>query len=321
MNTLRLTKADNIAVNDLLCNLTRQYASPCDDAFLDRARAYAVQLPPSILIGLNEFRYRDDHNGALLIKDFRIDDDQLGKTPQSTCKELDETSAAREGFMLMLLVSLMGEPFGWSTQREGALINNVLPVKSHEGEQLSTGSAIDLDWHTEEAFHPFRADYLVLMCLRNPDGVPTILGSIQDVRLGEQVKKTLFAPRFIFHTDKNFQNGLFDFEEPVPVLFGDFDSPYVRIDPSFMNAVAGDHEAETALQDITASFKNALQEVVLEQGDILFMDNFRVVHGRKAFQPRFDGTDRWLKRVNITADLRKSRVLRPSHTSRIIQTS
>lgn len=321
MNTFRLSPAESAQVNDLLCTLANRYASPCEEAFLARARSYAVHLPPGIIVGLNEFRCRDDHNGTLLIKGFNIDNELLGDTPQITNKEIDETSATREGFMLMLLVSLMGEPFGWSTQRDGALINNVLPVQSHEGEQLSTGSTVDLDWHTEEAFHPFRADYLVLMCLRNPDAVPTIVGSIQDVYLDEPVRKVLFDPRFIFHTDKNFQNGLFDFAIPVPVLFGDLNSPYVRIDPSFMNAVPGDEEAEQALQAITCSFKQALQEVVLQQGDVLFMDNFRVVHGRKAFRPRFDGTDRWLKRVNITADLRKSRVLRQSHISRIIQTS
>ena len=321
MNTLRLSPAESAQVNDLLCTLANRYASPCEEAFLARARSYAVHLPAGILVGLNEFRCRDDHNGTFLLRGFHIDNDLLGETPMNTDRETDEVSAAREGFMLMLMVSLMGEPFGWSTQRNGALINNVLPVKSHEGEQLSTGSTVDLDWHTEEAFHPFRADYLVLMCLRNPDAVPTVIGSIQDVCLNEQVKKVLFDPRFIFHTDKNFQNGLFDFAEPVPVLFGDFNSPYVRIDPSFMNAIPGDREAEQALQAITHSFKEALQDIVLQQGDVLFMDNFRVVHGRRAFQPRFDGTDRWLKRVNITADLRKSRVLRQSHTSRIIQTS
>lgn len=301
--------------------LVIRYNSPSEEAFLARAKAYAMQLPPDILIALNEFRYRDDHNGTFLLQGFEIDNDQLEATPQTTGREMDEKSAAREGFLLMLLTSLLGEAFGWSTQRNGALINNILPVRQHEGEQLSTGSAVDLDWHTEEAFHPFRADFLVLMCLRNPDNVPTVIGSIQDVCLDEEVKKVLFSPRFIFHTDKNFQDSLFDFSLPMPVLFGDFNSPYVRIDPSFMNAVPGDREAHDALIEITTSFKKVLADVALQQGDILFMDNFRVVHGRKAFQPRFDGTDRWLKRVNITADLRKSRALRQSHTSRIIITS
>jgi len=39
------------------------------------------------------------------------------------------------------------------------------------------------------------------------------------------------------------------------------------------------------------------------------------VHGRKPFTARFDGTDRWLKRVCITRDLRKSRDARAHSTS------
>ena len=40
------------------------------------------------------------------------------------------------------------------------------------------------------------------------------------------------------------------------------------------------------------------------------MDNYRAIHGRYAFQPRYDGTDRWLKKMMLTRDVRKSRVLR-----------
>lgn len=321
MRALQLNAKQSKDISDLLQTLVTRYHTPCEESFLVRAKAYAGELPPDILIALNEFRYRDDHNGTFLLRGFEINNDRLEATPQTTGREMDEASAAREGFFLILLTSLLGEVFGWSTQRNGALINNIIPVKNHETEQLSTGSAVDLDWHTEEAFHPFRADFLSLLCLRNPDDIPTVIGSIQDVCLDRAVKKILFSPRFIFQVDKNFQNGLFDLTTPVPVLFGDFDDPYVRIDPSFMNALPGDIEAQDALDTITRSFQHVLTDVALQPGDILFLDNYRVVHGRKAFKPRFDGTDRWLKRVNITTDLRKSRAMRQSHASRIIITS
>lgn len=38
-----------------------------------------------------------------------------------------------------------------------------------------------------------------------------------------------------------------------------------------------------------------------------FLDNCRIVHERKPFKARHDGTDRWLKRLNVACDLRKSR--------------
>jgi alpha-ketoglutarate-dependent taurine dioxygenase len=58
---------------------------------------------------------------------------------------------------------------------------------------------------------------------------------------------------------------------------------------------------------------------VLEPGDVCFIDNFKAVHGRRAFKARYDGHDRWLKRVNITRDLRKSRAEREAPTSRVIR--
>lgn len=320
-NALRIELKENEQLNELLDMLMRRYQSPCAEDFLVKVRGYAAQLPARIITALNEFRCTDHHNGTFLLKGFHIDDNKLERTPDAVGAQVDELSATREGFMLMLLISLLGDAFGWSTQRSGALINNILPLKSHGAEQLSTGSVVDLDWHTEEAFHPFRADYLALMCLRNHDNVSTIVGSIEDVELDEETKRILFEPRFIFLVDKNFQNGLFDCAAATSVLFGDFDKPYVRIDPSFMNAIPDDEEGERALKTIINAFNKALYELPLQQGDVLFIDNYRVVHGRKAFQPRFDGTDRWLKRVNITSDLRKSRNMRKSHNSRVIITS
>ena len=54
-------------------------------------------------------------------------------------------------------------------------------------------------------------------------------------------------------------------------------------------------------------------------GEICFVDNRKAVHGRRSFKARYDGYDRWFKRMNITRDLRKSRASRTDAASRIIQ--
>jgi hypothetical protein len=45
-----------------------------------------------------------------------------------------------------------------------------------------------------------------------------------------------------------------------------------------------------------AAARCALRTVVLATGDLLVIDNARVVHGRTPYEPRFDGSDRWLQR-------------------------
>ena len=45
---------------------------------------------------------------------------------------------------------------------------------------------------------------------------------------------------------------------------------------------------------------------MLEAGDLLVVDNSVAVHGRTPFTARFDGTDRWLQRTFVVADLAAS---------------
>jgi hypothetical protein len=103
----------------------------------------------------------------------------------------------------------------------------------------------------------------------------------------------------------------------IAVLEGDLRTPYIRLDPYFMEP-AEDLDARRAFERLTQLLDARLGEVLLEPGDIGFFDNFQSVHGRRAFKARYDGTDRWMKRLNVTRDLRRSRASRPSPESRVI---
>jgi alpha-ketoglutarate-dependent taurine dioxygenase len=72
------------------------------------------------------------------------------------------------------------------------------------------------------------------------------------------------------------------------------------IDPAYMDTLPGDHEGARAVEEFCAAIDESLIDVVLEPGDVLIINNRRVVHGRRPFKARYDGTDRWLKRVNVT---------------------
>ena len=61
-----------------------------------------------------------------------------------------------------------------------------------------------------------------------------------------------------------------------------------------------------------------LADLVIQPGEICFVDNRKAVHGRRAFKARYDGRDRWFKRMSITRDLRKSRESRTDAASRVI---
>jgi Fe(II)/alpha-ketoglutarate-dependent arginine beta-hydroxylase len=178
-----------------------------------------------------------------------------------------------------------------------------------------------------------RGDFLSFACLRNPYRAATTVGYVDELDLQESVKAVLFEDRFIIRPDEshlaknNSMPGMKSFEDieemqrnpdRVAVLFGDPDRPYMRADPYFMAVASGDHEAESALHEFIKAMDDKMFDLVLGSGEFAFIDNFRVVHGRKPFQARHDGTDRWLKRVNITGDLRKSRAARGRAEARAI---
>ena len=85
-----------------------------------------------------------------------------------------------------------------------------------------------------------------------------------------------------------------------------------------MEASEDDKEAQRALDRLIEVIDAKITDIVLESGECCFIDNFRSVHGRQPFMARYDGTDRWLKRINITRDIRRSRASRAELESRVI---
>lgn len=291
--------------------------------FLDRASTYAQELPRRLRSALNFFRITDSH-ALCKISGYPIDDSKIGPTPAHWRRDPERSTAKEEEVFLLLCGALLGDPIGWASQREGLICQDIVPIKGDEQKQIGSNSEQELSWHTEDAFHPYRSDYVGLMCIRNPDEVPTTVASIDDVRLGAMQLKKLFEPRFVIHRDEahlqhaeEADHGLDDARKRVPVLFGDPRSPYICLDPQFMDCPE-DQEAQDAFDSLVRAIDHALTGIVLRPGDVLFIDNYKAVHGRSPFKARFDGTDRWLKRINVARDLRKSRCARRTATSRVI---
>jgi Fe(II)/alpha-ketoglutarate-dependent arginine beta-hydroxylase len=312
-----------------------------DAAFQRKAALLAHELPRGLREALVEFRLTEP-SGALLLSGVEIDDDRLGPTPAHWHQSTDEVSPAlREEIVFALCAQLLGDPYGFSTLHNGLLTHNIVPIKGHEREQIASGSEETLEWHTEEAFHPHRSDYTSLMCLRNPYGAPTTYADVADLHIPPEDREILRQPVFearpsgSHSAERNAYTTLlpverharartaFDAIEELHrtptltcVLFGADDDPYLCVDPDCMTPV--NDAAAGALTRLCAEINRNIQDVTLTPGDILFMDNYKAIHGRKPFKARFDGTDRWLKRTNITRDLRPSRDRRLSAEARII---
>jgi|KBSSwiStaDraftv2_1062776.scaffolds.fasta_scaffold159666_1 Fe(II)/alpha-ketoglutarate-dependent arginine beta-hydroxylase len=343
MWALSLSAHEVEAVQDLTREIALEHRSIENAEFMRRATVYAHELPRRIRQFLSDFKLLEPACGTCLISGYPVDNRRIGKTPAHWKWRLDGETSLEEQIVFVLYGCLLGDPFAWATQQDGHLMHDVFPIESNRDEQLSTGSEQDLWWHTEDAFHQHRADYVGLMCLRNLDRVPTMIGGLDLSRLSQEQIDVLFEPRYLItpdesHSEKNESDlrkrvrehdgdGIIDsaYEEikklscaplRVPIFFGRRQTPYICLDPHFTMPI--DDEASRALNALAQSVDENMQEIVLQPGDCFFIDNYRIVHGRKAFKARYDGTDRWLKRLNLTRDLRKSHGARAGCEMRVI---
>lgn len=344
MLTYHLRDDDIVAIEHVVRELSRCHQTVESAEFQRESRTCAEELPRRLRAVLNDFRLTEP-SGILVISGLPVDDTRIGPTPADWKNKPVPSPTLTQDIAFFLIASLLGDPIGWATQQDGYIMHDVFPIKGYENEQIGWSSEETLTWHTEDAFHPLRTDYLGLMCLRNTDEVETTYADVSDVRIDENIRAILSQERFYILPDDSHRTAnrpaaeemvnqaekvaclrqrsfaqverALNDPEPIAVLFGASDEPYLRIDPHYMEGVQGEDERK-ALHAFGAALDSTMTGVVLRPGDICLIDNYRAVHGRRPFRARFDGTDRWLRRLNVTRDLRKSREFRLSASSRVI---
>ena len=99
---------------------------------------------------------------------------------------------------------------------------------------------------------------------------------------------------------------------PVPIILDDGDDLALTFDQDLMRGVCP--EAEALRQKIVEIYETHRHEHVLSPGDILWVDNRRAVHGRSAFRPKFDGSDRFIVRSFVAYDYASSAHARVGRT-------
>jgi len=328
---------------ELVQELSKSYATVEVDDLLPDLNVFAHELPRSVREFLNSFRLSDGGSGVAILSGYPIEQDKVGPTPSHWDHPTNVSSTRHEDLFFMLCGALLGDVFAWGTQQGGHLVHDVLPIKGQEHEQMGGSSTETLYWHTEDAFHPYRADHVGLMCLRNPAHIQTTVGAFEPDEIDEENLDILFQPRFTIHTDKShtpeyraqkstgrkiskneldtaYLNRQTTEKEPpkTAILSGSRRQPNLCIDPVYMDDLSTDPQAKRALKALQDAIEHNLEGISLAPGEILFLDNSRVVHGRSSFSARYDGTDRWLKRINLTRDLPKSRDARGGMSKRLI---
>lgn len=297
---------------DVLHSLSQQL-SPALAADPGGYRVAVPEIPEQVESGLKACAPRS-HQGVAVLRGLPVDVDSVGSTPSSWTEVCPETTAEWTA-QLLLLARALGRPIGWEGQQDGRLVHDIVPTRGEEHEQTGASSTVTLSPHNEDAFHPQRADLLLLASVRNPDRIPTQVASVRHARLADTDREVLCEPRLPILPDSSYTGDKGRESRmtgpPVATLWNAGDGLGLRYDPAYTPVAAGDSHYRSAYSRLGEELERTTFEVLLQAGDVLVLDNDLVVHGRRPFTARYDGTDRWLRRVSVRVPSRQ----RPTTTA------
>jgi L-asparagine oxygenase len=289
-------------------------AADLGESLVQLATVNARGLPLEAAEAIADFASRSHRSGALLIQNVSIG--ALPDTPATPSTPVDKDLATE--LTVLTVARLLGQPVGYLPEHGGRIVQNIVPTPTDADRQTSTSSRSNLMFHTETAFHPYRPRYLLLLCLRGDPAAHTTMASVHDIvaSLDESIVDVMFEPRFRTAVDASFLDGRQnEFGPLMPLISGTLDEPTFVFDADL--TIGADPVAERVVANVRASIERCQTSVVLEPGDLLVIDNNVAVHGRSSFAAKFDGTDRWLQRTFVVADLAPSAADR---TGRVITT-
>jgi len=173
---------------------------------------------------------------------------------------------------------------------------DIVPVKSKSSLQTSSSSDQPLEIHTEQAFSEDRPNFLSLACLRGDPNAVTYLLSLETLlkHLSSEEVECLKKKEWLCRVDISFVLGGAEDTLRGPMAILQDDGTKLVFDQDLMMGMSS--RADNLIAKIVDIYEQHKTGIVLETGDVLVIDNRKMVHGRSKFTPRYDGTDRFLIR-------------------------
>lgn len=223
----------------------------------------------------------------------------LRNTPTPTSHSFKTTEELAEiDRALIECARAWGRPFGYWQEQGGSIVQNIFPIKLTENQQISTSSRKPLEMHTETAFHPWLPQYVFLLCLRGDARAGTTFVDLEELitHLTKDEIKILHEPIFNTSIDMSFlNNGQSDKTITMAILYNNGTS--IKYDRNLMRS--NDNHGARVLEKLSQLVEKLKVTYYLRAGQLAVIENWRTIHGRTEFTPRYDGSDRWLKRVLV----------------------
>lgn len=270
--------------------------------FTSMAKNASKGLPKRIMSALKEFKASQD--GCLLIKGLPINKKYI-LTPENNKFHVGETTLLSR--VQAIINEYLGNMVSYEAEGNGRLFQDMVPNQELALTQTSLSSKKELELHTEQAFSEMRPDYLSLACLKGDINAKTYIMHVQNILDRFTLYETKLLTRELWEigVDQSFiMNGCSsNLRGPLSILNlknGEFE---LIFDQDLMIGLT--EEASDLVDKIIDLYYEFREHCVLESGDILILNNHKVVHGRSAFSPLFNGHDRFVIRSFIMKNINK----------------
>ncbi|MER5699120.1 oxygenase [Streptomyces mirabilis] len=228
---------------------------------------------------------------------FRVDDVALGDTPEHWAKARGDELW---DILVLLLSTALGRPIAFPDRQEGRFVLNLMPcARRNTGPDAANDARLGM-LRTEDAFHPRRAHFLLMACMRNHGALLTSAASIRHISPAEDDIDILMRPHLPIHPGSDRTPAHFAGRPtPVPVLWSTDEGLMMRFDPGRTPLQEASPEFGRAYGHLAEALANATLHCDLGAGDVLVVENDVVALSSAPIAARGHGGDQWVKRALV----------------------
>jgi len=241
--------------------------------------------------------------------------DRLPPTPDAFADPRDHRLTRFDLARCALIGAAGGYSYAYRDQGGGNLCDDVMPKKD-KADDSTISYGIKVGWHTEDApyhraddrnLHPV-FDILSLAYLRNPHRDPTLVSMPQASQIASEILDELRKPQFTILTSDAQGGDNNTILTPTSFIYSEH--YWIRFTFAKLEKQRATYE-QRGLIPVIDAFINHLDAhasfIEGKPGTVAFVDNMRVAHARGEMNqaPKYDGTDRWHRRVGLAVPTRR----------------
>ena len=303
MNILEIREDEKEILTILGKSLKHNSPTNNTEEFISVANKLSLRLPSRIKRELEEFKKNGDKYGALLIRN--LPNEPFVITPKDNKEHIGETTILAN--VQALFNEYMGHMVSYEAEGDGYLFQDMVPNKELSKTQTSLGSNVELELHTEQAFSDYRPDYLSLACIKGDKHAYTFFLHVNQIleQMSDDEIHYLEKKKWKIGVDMSFALNGCDFAARGPLSILKYNGQHYDLvfDQDLLMGMS--ITSSKMISEIVDIYYKCRNGYVLRPGEILMLDNNKVVHGRSPFQPKFDGNNRFIVRSFIMNDLEK----------------